>query len=251
MTENTAQLENWHNFKIGAPREIIAILRSIGEKNQLVRMLISGEADVAVTSILHIDPDAGVVYVDVPIDPSQGKRALAVRGLMFETTLDKIRIMFEAPGITETTYKGGNAYKFKIPESVVRLQRREYYRMETPVTNPVRVTITLPEELGGDMHAFPLSDISCGGVAILDPKLILDVTVSKNYENCRIDLPDVGLVTTTLQVRSSHEITLLNAKQNRRVGCEFINISRGNLAGVQRYITKLERERNARVAGLT
>src|SRR4051812_39220594 len=118
MTENTAQLENWHNFKIGAPREIIAILRNVGEKNQLVRMLISGEADVAVTSILHIDSDAGIVYVDVPIDTAAGKRALAVRSLMFETTLDKIRIMFETSGISEATYKGGPAFKFKIPESV-------------------------------------------------------------------------------------------------------------------------------------
>jgi c-di-GMP-binding flagellar brake protein YcgR len=251
MTQNNAQLENWHNFKVTAPREIVSLLRNIGEKNQLVRMLISGEADVAVTSILSIDPDAGVVYADVPIDSAQARRALAAGKMMFETTLDKIRIIFEAPRILETTFKGGPAFKFDIPESVVRLQRREYYRMETPVTNPVRVTITLPEELGGDMHAFPLSDISCGGVAILDPKLILDCTVGKNYENCKIDLPDVGLVTTTLQVRSSHDVTLLNAKQNRRVGCEFINISRGNLAGVQRYITKLERERNARMSGLT
>ncbi len=251
MTQNNAQLENWHNFQVTAPREIIALLRNIGEKNQLVRMLISGEADVAVTSILSIDSDAGIVYVDCPIDTAQGRRALASSKLMFETSLDKIRIIFEAPRIQETTFKGGPAYKFDLPKSVVRLQRREYYRMETPVTNPVRVTITLPEELGGEMHAFPLSDISCGGVAILDPKLILDCTVGKNYENCKIDLPDVGLVTTTLQVRSSHDVTLLNAKQNRRVGCEFINISRGNLAGVQRYITKLERERNARMSGLT
>jgi c-di-GMP-binding flagellar brake protein YcgR len=251
MTQNNSQLENWHNFQIESPKEIVAILRSVGEKNQLLRMLISGESDVAVTSVLNVDTDADVVIVDCSIDPAQNKRALAASKLMFETTLDKIRIIFHAAGLKETTFKGGPALKFDLPASVVRLQRREYYRMETPVTNPVRVTITLPEELGGETHAFPLADISCGGVAILDPKQVLDCTVGKNYENCRIDLPDVGLVTTTLQVRSSFEMTLLNSKQNRRVGCEFVNISRGNMAGVQRYITKLERERNARVAGLS
>jgi c-di-GMP-binding flagellar brake protein YcgR len=57
-------------------------------------------------------------------------------------------------------------------------------------------------------------------------------------------------VTTALQVRNSLDITLLNNKTNRRLGCQFVDISRGNMAAVQRYITKLERERNARLAGL-
>ena len=58
-------------------------------------------------------------------------------------------------------------------------------------------------------------------------------------------------MTTTLQVCNSLDITLLNNKTNRRLGCQFVDISRGNLAMVQRYITKLERERNARIAGLS
>jgi flagellar brake protein len=71
------------------------------------------------------------------------------------------------------------------------------------------------------------------------------------YRDCKIDLPEIGMVSTGLQVRNALEMTLLNNKTNRRLGCEFIDISRGNLAMVQRYITKLERERNARVAGLS
>jgi c-di-GMP-binding flagellar brake protein YcgR len=51
-------------------------------------------------------------------------------------------------------------------------------------------------------------------------------------------------------VRNSIDMTLLNNKTSRRLGCQFVDISRGNLAAVQRYITKLERERNARLAGL-
>jgi c-di-GMP-binding flagellar brake protein YcgR len=63
-------------------------------------------------------------------------------------------------------------------------------------------------------------------------------------------LPDVGAIVTTLQIRNSLDMTLLNNKSNRRLGCQFIDIPRPMLAQVQRYITKLERERNARLAGL-
>ncbi|MES2017413.1 MAG: flagellar brake protein [Pseudomonadota bacterium] len=250
MQPYDVESENWHDFEVVSRREIIALLRGIGEKKQLIRMLIHGEADVCVTSILEVDADNDVVILDCSINKEQNMRALAARGLRFETTLDKIRILFAAPGISATTFEGGPALSLSIPESMVRLQRREYYRMETPLSNPVRVSVSLPPEMGGGLCVFPLADISCGGVALLDHKLELDNTIGKNYLNCRLDLPDIGAVSMTLQIRNSLDITLLNNKPNRRLGCAFVNLSRAGLAQVQRYITKLERERNARLAGL-
>ena len=245
-----AELENWHDFEVESRREIFALLRGIGEKNQLIRMLIHGESDVCVTSILDVDEAAGVVYLDSSIDQEQNKRILASRRLSFETTLDKVRILFAADQIEAATYEGNPAFKIPFPATLIRLQRREYYRIATPVTNPVRVQIVLPAELGGPT-SFPLADISCGGIAILDNKMILGDAIGKNYADCKIDLPETGQISTALQVRNSLDLTLLNNKTNRRLGCEFVNIPRGALASVQRYITKLERERNARIAGLT
>lgn len=242
--------ENWHDFEVGSRREIISLLRSIGEKNQLIRAVISGDADAAVTSVLDVDPDAGEVLLDCSINADQNRRMLNARKIRFETSLDKIRILFNTEGLRQTTYRGSPAFAMAIPETMIRLQRREYYRMPTPVTNPVRALITVQTENGPEAHSFPLADISCGGIALLDHKMLLDNTAGKNYENCRIDLPEVGTVVTTLQVRNSIDMTLLNNKPNRRLGCEFINLQRGMLALVQRYITKLERERNARMAGL-
>jgi c-di-GMP-binding flagellar brake protein YcgR len=244
-------LENWHDFEVGSRREIIALLRAISDKTQLVRMLIQGEADVCVTSILAVEPDSNSLILDCSIDREQNKRILAAGQVAFETTLDKIRILFAGTGIQTTTFEVGPALKVDIPASMIRLQRREFYRMSTPVSNPVRAIIPLPPQLGGGSNVFPLADISCGGIAILDNRLLLGDTVGNNYADCRIDLPEVGTVTTSLQIRNSLDLTLLNNKSNRRLGCAFVDISRGNLANVQRYITKLERERNARLAGLS
>ncbi len=252
MQSNTQDsgLENWHDFEVESPKEILALLRSIGEKNQLIRMVIAGQNDVCVTSILAVDPHEGIVTLDCSINKDQNRRIVTAGRVAFETTLDKIRILFAADEVEECTFENGPALRIAVPDSLIRLQRREFYRMATPVSNPVRVTIPLPPELGGGMSTFPLADISCGGIAILDNKLILGTTIGANYTTCRIDLPDVGIVMTTLQIRNSLDLTLLNAKTNRRLGCQFIDISRGMLSNVQRYITKLERERNARIAGL-
>jgi c-di-GMP-binding flagellar brake protein YcgR len=245
-----AELESWHDYEVESRREIVALLRQISEKNQLVRVLIKGEADVCVTSILDVDPDTNTVVLDRPVSRDQIARIIAAGEVRCETSLDKIRILFGAQGLAEISYEGGTAIRASIPASLIRLQRREYYRMATPVSNPVRVTIPLPAELGGQLETFPLADISCGGIAILDNKQVLGTTIGETFAGCRLDLPEIGPVMTSLQIRNSLDMTLLNNKTNRRLGCEFVDISRGNLAAVQRYITKLERERNARLAGL-
>ena len=248
---NEFGLENWHDFEVGSRREVVSLLRAIADKNQLIRMLVQGENDVCVTSILHVDVDGGKLILDRSINLEQNERIVQARRVSFETSLDKIRILFATDKVRETTHENGAALELDLPPTMIRLQRREFYRMNTPVSNPVRVTIPLPHELGGGNVVLPLSDISCGGVCIFDNKFALGNAIGKNYENCRIDLPDVGIVATTLQVRNSIDMTLLNNKANRRLGCQFLDMSRASAAAVQRYITRLERERNARVAGLS
>jgi flagellar brake protein len=250
MQSDNAGLEDWHDFEIESRREIVALLRGIGTKNQLVRMRIHGETEVCMTSILEVDLDDDSVILDCSIDPEQNRRILAATRISFETTLDKIRILFSSERIDECVFENGAALKCALPPTLIRLQRREFYRMPTPVSDPVRVTIALPADLGGGITTFPLADISCGGIAILDNKLVLGDAIGHNYATCRIDLPDVGIVMMTLQIRNSLDLTLLNGKTNRRLGCQFTEIPRAMLAQVQRYITKLERERNAHSAGL-
>lgn len=245
-----AELEAWHDYEIESRREIVAILRQIADKNQLIRLLIKGEADVCVTSLLDVDGEAGTLILDRSVSPEQNARIAAGGTVRCDTSLDKIRIVFALDNVRETAYDGGTALTAPLPASLIRLQRREFYRMPTPVTNPVRAAIAVPPELGGGTAVFPLADISCGGVAIYDNKMQLGASIGATLADCRIELPEIGPVACSLQVRNSIDMTLLNNKTSRRLGCQFADISRANLAAVQRYITKLERERNARLNGL-
>ena len=51
---NNAELENWHDYEVGSRREIVSLLRQIGEKNQLIRMLVNGES-AATDDLLHLE----------------------------------------------------------------------------------------------------------------------------------------------------------------------------------------------------
>ena len=101
-----------------------------------------------------------------------------------------------------------------------------------------------------DILKLSLVDISCGGIAILDEKKVLDCSIGTTIEHCKLDLPGIGLVEVVLQIRNHQELVLLNGKSNRRIGCQFINLSNAVLSNIQRYIMKLERERNAKLTGI-
>src|SRR4051794_23728843 len=122
-SQNKSELENWHNFEIQARKEIVTILRSVGEKKQLVRILIHGESDVCVTSVLAVDGDGDKLILDCSIDAAQNKRILATAQVGFETSLDKIRILFKGGPFREVSYKGGPALQLPLPTGIVRLQR--------------------------------------------------------------------------------------------------------------------------------
>lgn len=237
-----------NHYEVDSRREIVAILRALGEKHQLIRMIVNRGAEVVLTTILAVEDDT--VIIDCARDTGTNQTVINADYLSFETSLDKISVSFSAKFAEACIYEGSPALQFDLPSSLIRLQRREFYRINTPLSNPLRCIIPMPDDIGGGSYTVSLVDISCGGIAIVDDKKILDKTIGRDYSNCRIDLSGIGNVVTTLQVRNSQDMTLLNGKTTRRLGCEFIGLTNSMLSMVQRYIMKLERERNAKVTGL-
>lgn len=238
-------------YQVYSRREIIALLRSIGERNQLVRMIINGGTESIVTSILKIDEPNDLVIVDCAPSAPQNQRILHSNNISFETLLEHIRILFFVTRMESCAFENLPAFSFPIPVSLIRLQRREYYRVLTPLANPVRCTITIPHDIGENSGTVvvALQNVSGGGIAVLDEKKQLDPTIGRVYQDCRIDLPGGSLVVATLQIRNAQDITLANGKSVRRLGCLFLDLPKGMLIAVQRYITKLEREQNAKSTG--
>jgi c-di-GMP-binding flagellar brake protein YcgR len=237
-------------YSIHAAREIVALLRTLGEKNQLIRMLINGGTEAVVTSILEVDVGNNAVIIDCAIGTILNQRIVEADRVSFEATLDKIRILFTATQVTSCRHDDRPALQISIPTSLIRLQRREFYRVSTPVTNPVRCTIPLSESTNEKMITLALLDVSCGGVSIVDEMRILDDSPGKIYRNCMIDLPGSGVVTSSLLVMNSEDQTLLNNRKRRRLGCQFVELSPSTLASIQRYISKLERDLSAKLRGL-
>lgn len=241
------------DYQVHSRREIVALLRTVKTRNQLVSMQAGAGAEAVVTTILGVDENNGIVVIDRAPNNTANQRILESDNVSFETLLDNIRILFFATEVHECVFDNLPALYFPIPESLIRLQRRETYRVATPVVNPLRCTITIPPddpEGTATTVILPVKDISCGGIALIDEKKVLDNTIGRVYENCRIDLPGSGPLPVKLQVRNSLDQTLSNGREQRKLGCMFLDLRAPALSAVQRYILKLERERNSKATGL-
>jgi c-di-GMP-binding flagellar brake protein YcgR len=244
--------EDLAQYKVYSRREIVHLLRAMNEKNQLISMRADGSENV-VTSILDIDDANDLVVIDRAPSKIVNQRLLDSEHVTFETVLDSIRILFFAEGMQECMYEGLPALCTPIPKSVIRLQRREHYRVPTPVATPLRCAIPmLNEDSQGTTTVFVvLKNISGGGIGVIDEKKQLDNTIGVIYKNCRIEIPGGPPVVCSLQVRNSLDQKLPSGKDVRRIGFMFVDLAKPMLTTIQRYITKLERERNAKATGMT
>ena len=243
--------ENLAKYKVHSRREVINLLRAMKGRGQFVSMRANGGENV-VTSILDIDEAGELVVIDRAQSQLVNQRIIESEHISFETMLDNIRILFFSNQVQECQYQDGPALCIPIPENLIRLQRREHYRVSTPLATPLHCMIPVPDEDGGNTStAFVvLKNISGGGIGVIDEKKLLNTTIGTIYQNCKLEIPGNQPVVATLQVKNSLDQTLPNGKAVRRVGLMFVDLPKPMLAAVQRYITKLERELNATATGM-
>lgn len=238
------QLDDDDRFAVSQTAEIVFVLKKIMQNTQLVTAYLNGGADFALTSVLAVMPDTAEVVLDVSPDAAVNKRLLAAKKVLLVTSHEQVRVKFAASDIREVRYKGRPALRIPLPTSLIRIQRRESYRIATPITKPLICTLPLPDRGPGVQAETVVLDISIGGVALMDNHDATGFQIGDVFENCRIGLPEVGTLVISLKVRNSFETPLRNGLSFRRCGCQYLNLAPSSESMVQRYIMFLERSRN-------
>lgn len=251
MSNEEDTIDNLEPYRVHSRREIIFLLDGVRSQRQLVKMSASGSSEAVLTSILAVLPDEGYVLFDAAPTQSQNYRLTNCDHLSFETKLDQIRVLFTTEAAESSEYQEYPALRVPLPESMLRIQRRQFYRVNVPRANPVGVTFPSPgtQEKPLDKPAIVyMLNISMGGVAVVDEQNLLDGTPGIVYENCVLALPG-GSLTVSLEITNVAHIKLASGKAVRHIGCRFVNISNAANSLVQRFILKLERDHNAKMTG--
>ncbi len=246
------QPDDYSKYLLYSKSEILAVLRTLIQKSAMITAYFDQGNSFLLTSIIALTADNREFILDLGSNEEMNRKALLTEKLIFTTNIDKVKVQFSLNKLSLTQYDGRPAFLGSVPDSLLRLQRREFFRLATPIANPVRFSCTVRRpDHSALLFEAPLLDISGGGVglmATLEQAPLFQQGDTLN--DCKIMLPDEGMLVATLTVRNMFDVTTRSGSRHVRVGCEFTGLTSPRLSMVQRYITRIERERKARLNGL-
>ncbi len=230
-------------YAVHSRSEILFLLRSIMQRKLLVNLDLPGSRQIVVTSVIGLNMPKNQLILDVARGDALNRELMSGKGAEFITQLDGVSISFQTGTVSLIDYEKLPALSIAIPKSLVRLQRREHFRVALPIARPVKCIIPSPYEQDSEPITTHIVDIGCGGVALTDASGRLGTDAGRILERCRLLLPEVDPVTVTLEIRNSAQIRLANGAFQTRLGCRFVDLPNDVAAMLQRFVMKIERDR--------
>lgn len=246
------QTDEYSRYLLHSRAEILAVLRTLIQKVALITVHFDHGKSFLLTTMLALSDKGSEFILDVGANQEMNQKAVLSDKLILTAVVDKVKIQFSTTGLEFCQFEGRFALKGPLPDAVLRLQRRDFYRLSTPIATPVIMSAVIQRPDGSAISAdIPLFDISGGGIGLMtDFEVAVNLAKGDVITDCRIQLPDEGFLVTNLTVRNKFEVTTRTGGQFVRIGCEFVDTPPARLNMVQRYITRVERERKARLSGL-
>ena len=233
-------------FAVYSRVEIAAMLRNLAEEGVLLTAYFDGDPGFLVTVVLAVNGDFEEVILDSAVDPIAQKRLLASKHIVFVGFLDHIKVQFVARLAEATEHEERPAFRIRLPEMLLRLQRRDFFRVRPPMSKPAKCLVPYGED-GKQYESLRVLDLSVGGMAVMTYPQKFELPTGKLIENCYLDLPGVGSIGVSLTVR--HVDPVPKDEKARRCGCEFVEMPPASRVMLQRYINQIDAE-NRKVAGI-
>lgn len=233
--------EDWARYTVDSPREILSLLRTIQQQSLLLDVSFAGGG--ALTTLLAVDAARSLAVFDAMQDAAANQRLRAAEKIGFSTSIGGVHISFAAAAAEQVIFQQRPAFKIAMPKELIRLQRRDDFRILMPVANPAYCVIPPAPGLNRQPLRATIIDLSCGGVALAEHDAPLNMRTGDVMPDCELLLHEVGPVGVTLKVCNSAQFSLLNGTQKTRLGCRFVDPPASLHAVLQRYILHMERER--------
>ena len=248
MAAELLSTDEFSQYMLNTKSEMFAVFRGMVEHVSQVTVFFNEGKDMVLTSLISYNDNG--IFLDLGASPEINRKALEAKKFFCVTQLDRVKIQFILRGLRRVETKEGPAFFAALPDSVLRLQRREYYRLATPIVRPLKCVLTFPVANGESrILEAHIGDISGGGLGVISIPLHVELETGLEL-GCRVELPEVGVVKGTIVVRSSFESVTRSGVKSKRAGCEFVKLPGPMLTLIQRYIIKVERERKARESGM-
>jgi len=242
---NSYSDEDFERCTLSGRREILFQLRSLIRQNVRVSVTFDEGRQSFLTVLIDVSESADALYFDIGGSEETNRAFMKAERCLFAAVVEGIRLQFSTGKAVATTLNGEAVFAVVLPKSMLRLQRREAFRLQLPTGKPYNCRVrrgSTQEKL------LPINDISVGGLGI-QVSDALAYEPMEVLENCWIDLRESGMITAALEVRYIMEKESRTGKTLWHMGCRFVSLSPANETLIQRFMARIEVERRALSSG--
>ena len=229
-----------NDYLISSPKEIVSILQSIARRKARVALYYNEGNSMILTLILAADEKG--VWIDASPNPADNRLIERSKRIIFVSTHNQAKVQFVSNNAILGLYEDSPAFGLGLPAKLLRLQRRDYFRLVAPGTNALKCTIHPVPNTTHVPYQVTVMDISIGGIALVCEETGVELHPGMLYEHCQIELPEVGTLITAIEVRNTFEITDRSGKVKRRAGCVFVKPDGKTVMLLQRYVAHMQQK---------
>jgi c-di-GMP-binding flagellar brake protein YcgR len=225
--------------RISQRKEIEYILEQIIKHNSRVVLYYGDANEFILTTLLGFDDTS--VWLEQGQSNQINLRVSSSEKLICVSSHLNVKVQFEVFASSSEVHDGHPAFRLPFPPSIYRLQRREYYRLATPVENPLRCVVSIGHPPKITPVEVTIMDISGGGVGLTCTESDTELVPGNIYPHCAIELPDFGSLSAPIEVKNLVRITAADGKETLRAGCEFKGLDGASQMQLQRYVSAMQR----------
>lgn len=227
-------------FQISGTRPVAFMLAGFAREREQFSVQFDGQTFLS--ALLGVDVDQARLILDCSGSPDLNRRFREADRATLVGRPGGIHVQFSIGGPQEINFQGAKAFSVPLPKFLVRLQRRDAFRIETPRVRPLEVLGRLPE---GQLLKLPAHDVSVAGAGVSSAEPPNALAAGMLLPNCHMQLPDDSkpLYFGAMVAHITEFESRLGAL-HWRIGLRFVSLQADDEAHIQRYIARIERERH-------
>lgn len=230
-------IENLEQYLLNGRGAIIQKLRQLGKGKNMITAHFGGGKYSMLTVVVDVLPDRDLLVLDYGSNEKINKKLLEAKRIVFKTQHEGITAQFTANQMQRAKLQGKTAFACPIPDSLLWVQRREYYRIRVPLGDSVTCELNSPDK---EIISLKVLDISIGGICLEITGDEIEFEADQTYLNSKLILSTTGEGIVSLRVQNIIPLKQDAPEAGHRIGCSFIDLSMDTSTQIQRYINNID-----------
>lgn len=230
-TPKIDSIENMEHYMLYGRGEIMQKLRQLGKKHSLITLHFNNRT--MLSTVVDVLSDKNLLVIDYGGNEEMNQKLLEHNRAIVKTDYDGIQAQFAIKDIRKARLQGKQSFACPLPEDVLWVQRREFYRVRIPLSEVVTCELIHGDE---NRTEYQVLDISTGGIALFDKNDELELEPGNVFHNCKLTLGEHASAFINLEVRNHILKNPNNPEEGTRCGCAFQGLSGDFETDVQKFI---------------